>query len=36
MTGLEMAKVLGATELDVFGDSQLVVRQVNGDYEEKE
>uniref|UniRef100_A0A2N9EVJ5 Uncharacterized protein n=1 Tax=Fagus sylvatica TaxID=28930 RepID=A0A2N9EVJ5_FAGSY len=34
--GLEMAKALGATELDVLSDSQLVVGQVNGDYEAKE
>ncbi len=31
-----MAKALGATELDVLSDSQLVVGQVNGDYEAKE
>uniref|UniRef100_A0A2N9GZZ4 Uncharacterized protein n=1 Tax=Fagus sylvatica TaxID=28930 RepID=A0A2N9GZZ4_FAGSY len=36
LTGLKMAKVLGATELDVLSDSQLVVGQVNGDYEAKE
>uniref|UniRef100_A0A2N9GE62 Uncharacterized protein n=1 Tax=Fagus sylvatica TaxID=28930 RepID=A0A2N9GE62_FAGSY len=36
LTGLEMAKVLGATELEVLSDSQLVVGQVNGDYEAKE
>jgi ribonuclease HI len=36
LTGLEMAKVLGATELDVLSDSQLVVGEVNGDYEAKE
>ena len=36
LTGLEMAKVLGAAELDVLSDSQLVVGQVNGDYEAKE
>ena len=36
LTGLEMAKVLGATELDVLSDSQLVVGQVNVDYEAKE
>uniref|UniRef100_A0A2N9EZK9 Reverse transcriptase domain-containing protein n=1 Tax=Fagus sylvatica TaxID=28930 RepID=A0A2N9EZK9_FAGSY len=29
-------KALGATELDVLNDSQLVVGQVNGDYEAKE
>ena len=36
LTGLKMAKILGATELDVLNDSQLVVGQVNGDYEAKE
>uniref|UniRef100_A0A2N9H0S8 Integrase catalytic domain-containing protein n=1 Tax=Fagus sylvatica TaxID=28930 RepID=A0A2N9H0S8_FAGSY len=36
LTGLEMAKALGATELEVLSDSQLVVGQVNGDYEAKE
>jgi hypothetical protein len=36
LTGLKMAKVLGATELNVLSDSQLVVEQVNGDYEAKE
>ncbi len=34
--GLKAAKTLGATELDVHSDSQLVVRQVNRDYEAKE
>uniref|UniRef100_A0A2N9GVK9 Integrase catalytic domain-containing protein n=1 Tax=Fagus sylvatica TaxID=28930 RepID=A0A2N9GVK9_FAGSY len=29
-------RILGATELDVHSDSQLVVGQVNGDYEAKE
>ena len=33
---LKMAKTLGVTELDVHNDSQLVVGQVNGDYEAKE
>jgi ribonuclease HI len=33
---LKMAKTLGATELDVHSDSQLIVGQVNGDYEAKE
>ena len=32
----KMAKILGAIELDVLSDSQLVVGQVNGDYEAKE
>uniref|UniRef100_A0A2N9J5E4 Integrase catalytic domain-containing protein n=1 Tax=Fagus sylvatica TaxID=28930 RepID=A0A2N9J5E4_FAGSY len=36
LAGLKMAKILGATELDVLSDSQLVVGQVNGDYEAKE
>uniref|UniRef100_A0A2N9HF13 Integrase catalytic domain-containing protein n=1 Tax=Fagus sylvatica TaxID=28930 RepID=A0A2N9HF13_FAGSY len=34
--GSQTAKILGATELDVHSDSQLVVGQVNGDYEPKE
>ena len=33
LVGLKIAKTLGATELDVHSDSQLVVGQVNGDYE---
>ena len=36
LAGLKMAKTLGATELDIHSDSQLVVGQVNGDYETKE
>uniref|UniRef100_A0A2N9F5L1 RNase H type-1 domain-containing protein n=1 Tax=Fagus sylvatica TaxID=28930 RepID=A0A2N9F5L1_FAGSY len=36
LVGLKTAKILGATELDVHSDSQLVVGQVNGDYEAKE
>jgi hypothetical protein len=36
LAGLKMAKMLRATELDVLSDSQLVVGQVNGDYEVKE
>uniref|UniRef100_A0A2N9FQJ5 Uncharacterized protein n=1 Tax=Fagus sylvatica TaxID=28930 RepID=A0A2N9FQJ5_FAGSY len=36
LLGLNTAKILGATELDVHSDSQLVVGQVNGDYEAKE
>uniref|UniRef100_A0A2N9G7Y6 Uncharacterized protein n=1 Tax=Fagus sylvatica TaxID=28930 RepID=A0A2N9G7Y6_FAGSY len=36
LAGLKTAKILGATELDVRSDSQLVVGQVNGDYEAKE
>ena len=33
---LKIAKTLGATKLDVHSNSQLVVGQVNGDYEAKE
>jgi hypothetical protein len=36
LTGLKLAKILGATELDIRSDSQLVVGQVNRDYEAKE
>jgi ribonuclease HI len=36
LTGLKMAKILGANVLDIHCDSQLVVGQVNGDYEAKE
>uniref|UniRef100_A0A2N9GAW6 Uncharacterized protein n=1 Tax=Fagus sylvatica TaxID=28930 RepID=A0A2N9GAW6_FAGSY len=36
LTELKMAKILGVAELDVLSDSQLVVGQVNGDYEAKE
>uniref|UniRef100_A0A2N9G5B1 RNA-directed DNA polymerase n=1 Tax=Fagus sylvatica TaxID=28930 RepID=A0A2N9G5B1_FAGSY len=36
LAGLKTAKILGATELDVHSDSQLIVGQVNGDYEAKE
>jgi ribonuclease HI len=36
LAGLKTAKTLGATELNVHSDSQLVVGQVNGDYEAKE
>ena len=33
---LKLAKALGATELDICSDSQLIVGQVNGNYETKE
>ena len=33
LAGLKMEKALGATELDALSDSQLVVGQVNEDYE---
>jgi ribonuclease HI len=36
LTGLRIAKVLGATTLRVQSDSQLVVGQVNSEYEAKE
>uniref|UniRef100_A0A2N9GDQ3 Uncharacterized protein n=1 Tax=Fagus sylvatica TaxID=28930 RepID=A0A2N9GDQ3_FAGSY len=36
LAGLKMAKILGATELNVLSDSQLVIGQVNEDYEAKE
>jgi ribonuclease HI len=36
LIGLRIAKVLGATTLKVQSDSQLVVGQVNGEYESKE
>ena len=36
LTMLKLAKALGATELDIFSDSQLIVGQVNGVYEVKE
>jgi hypothetical protein len=35
LAGLKTAKTLGATKLDVHSESQLVVGQVNGDYEAK-
>ena len=35
LTGLRLAKTLGATKLDAYSDSQLIVGQVNGDYESK-
>uniref|UniRef100_A0A2N9H2V5 RNase H type-1 domain-containing protein n=1 Tax=Fagus sylvatica TaxID=28930 RepID=A0A2N9H2V5_FAGSY len=36
LTRLKLAKILGATELDIRSDSQFIVGQVNGDYEAKE
>ncbi len=35
MLGLERAAVLGATEVDVVNDSELVAKQVNGEYRVK-
>jgi len=34
--GIERATVLGATELDLVGDSELVVKQVRGEYRVKD
>jgi ribonuclease HI len=36
LLGIERAKALGASELELVGDSELVVRQVLGDYRVKE
>jgi ribonuclease HI len=35
ITGLEKALELGAREIEVFGDSELVVKQINGQYRVK-
>lgn len=35
LRGLEAARALGAREVEVVGDSELVARQVNGDYRVK-
>jgi ribonuclease HI len=35
LLGLELAKELGGTELELIGDSELVVRQVEGRYKVK-
>ena len=36
LTGLSLAKALGAKNLIVYADSQLIIGQVKGDYEAKE
>ena len=36
LTGLSLAKALGAKNLNVQADSQLIIGQVKGDYEAKE
>jgi ribonuclease HI len=36
LAGIERAGALGATELELIGDSELIVRQVNGDYKVKD
>ena len=35
LLGLERARALGATEVEVVNDSELVARQVNGEYKVK-
>lgn len=35
LLGLERARALGATEIDVVGDSELVARQISGAYKVK-
>jgi ribonuclease HI len=35
LLGIETARALGATEVDVVGDSELVVKQVKGEYRVK-
>jgi ribonuclease HI len=34
--GIELASAMGATELELVGDSELVVRQVRGEYRVKD
>jgi ribonuclease HI len=36
LLGIERASRLGATELELIGDSELIVRQVNGEYKVKD
>jgi ribonuclease HI len=36
LLGIEMAEALGASELELVGDSELVVRQVEGKYKVKD
>ena len=36
LLGIERAQQLGATELDLIGDSELVVKQVRGEYRVKD
>jgi ribonuclease HI len=36
LLGIERGEALGATELELIGDSELVVRQVRGDYRVKD
>jgi ribonuclease HI len=36
LLGIERARVLGASELELVGDSELIVRQVKGEYKVKD
>ena len=36
LLGVELAKELGATEVELIGDSELIVRQLLGDYRVKQ
>ena len=36
LLGIERARALGASELDLIGDSELVVKQVKGEYRVKD
>ena len=36
LLGIELAKELGAREVELIGDSQLIVRQVRGQYKVKD
>jgi len=36
LLGIERAAAIGATELELVGDSELIVRQVNGEYKVKD
>jgi ribonuclease HI len=36
LLGIERARALGASELELVGDSELIVRQVKGDYKVKD
>jgi ribonuclease HI len=36
LLGIERARELGATDVELIGDSELIVRQVNGEYKVKD
>jgi ribonuclease HI len=36
LLGIELAEALGASELELIGDSELIVRQVSGEYRVKD